>query len=388
MKKKENGQMRAVKDLERGAIRVAAVLLCLLLAHSIVPAVAFAANGDPVDTISNPANTTIDVFDYWVYSGTNSTKTYNNTGINAGHELQFRSNDKNANDWNSWTKAGGGAYQGIVQRELVNGYPALAVGNPGESLQYLFDHTDIDVRISNRDYPAKRTYEGTSELLTVDEDGYYLFDSDKYKAKLNTQTGEFTVTEQANGEFYPLSDSDPNKFFFGVHMQTEFSVPTNGQVLNPSGENKDMVYEFSGDDDVWVYIDGILIGDVGGIHDAQDLSINFATGEVVVKNHANGSHVHRTTIYDMVVAAIGEEAAQERFRWKVEEDGSIKTYASGTYHTMDFFYLERGAGKSNMKIKYNLVSTYDFTAHKTLYKGGNPNEQTLQENQFQYKLTG
>ncbi len=391
MKKKENGQMRAVKDLERGAIRVAAVLLCLLLAHSIVPAVAFAANGDPVDTISNPANTTIDVFDYWVYTSNGvSTLADNNQGINYNnHSLWFWGNT-NANahgSENHWTGYQGGATQNLVQRQLVDGYPVLNFGTL-ESLSYLFNGEDIGVVIRGDELPAKRSYMGANELFTVDDDGYYVFNSEKHNAKLDLDTRNFNVTEQTNGMFYPFSDKEPDRCFFGVHMQTDFSVPNDGQVLNPSGDYQDMVYEFTGDDDVWVFIDGILIGDVGGIHSAQDLSINFATGEVVVKNHEYGGNVHRTTIYDMVVAAIGAEAAQERFRWKVEDDGSIKTYASGTYHTMDFFYLERGAGRSNMKIKYNLVSTYDFTAHKTLYKGGNPNEQTLQENQFQYKLTG
>ena len=366
--------MRAVKDLERGAIRVAAVLLCLLLAHSIVPAVA--------------ANTTIDVFDYWVYTSNGaSTLADNNQGINYNnHSLWFwGSTNANAHgSENHWTGYQGGATQNLVQRQLVDGYPVLNFGTL-ESLSYLFNGEDIDVVIRGAELPAKRSYMGANELFIVDDDGYYVFNSEKHNAKLDLDTGNFNVTEQTNGMFFPFSDKEPDRCFFGVHMQTDFSVPNDGQVLNPSGDYQDMVYEFTGDDDVWVFIDGILIGDVGGIHSAQDLSINFATGEVVVKNHEYGGNVHRTTIYDMVVAAIGAEAAQERFRWKVEDDGSIKTYASGTYHTMDFFYLERGAGRSNMKIKYNLVSTYDFTAHKTLYKGGNPNEQTLQENQFRLK---
>ncbi|MBQ9262713.1 MAG: hypothetical protein IJ573_07185 [Clostridia bacterium] len=366
------------------------MMLCLMMMCCLFPFPASAANGDPVQTISNPANTNIDVFDYWVYDAKgNSTIKDNNRGINYdNHTLWFWGSTNNSHGTeNNWTGYTGGVTQNLVQRQLVDGYPVLNFGSR-ESLAYLFNHEDIDVEINGNTLPAKETHTDASELFTVDEDGYYYFNSEIHKAKLNTETGDFDVTQQSNGMFFPFSDAEPDRCFFGVHMQTEFSVPNDGLVLNPSGQYQEMVYEFSGDDDVWVFIDGILIGDVGGIHSAQDLSINFATGEVKVKNHQYGNNVHETTIYDMVVAAIGEEAAQEQFRWKVEEDGSIKTYASGTYHTLDFFYLERGAGRSNMKIRYNLVSTYDFTAHKTLYKGGSDGEETLKENQFQYKLTG
>ena len=206
MKKKENGQMRAVKDLERGAIRVAAVLLCLLLAHSIVPAVAFAANGDPVDTISNPANTTIDVFDYWVYTSNGvSTLADNNQGINYNnHSLWFWGNT-NANahgSENHWTGYQGGATQNLVQRQLVDGYPVLNFGTL-ESLSYLFNGEDIGVVIRGDELPAKRSYMGANELFTVDDDGYYVFNSEKHTAKLDLDTRTFTVTEQTNGMFYP-----------------------------------------------------------------------------------------------------------------------------------------------------------------------------------------
>ena len=381
--------MKGFPPIKPGRHRVFRIL-CLMMVCCLFPFPASAKNGDPVDTISNPANTTIDVFDYWVYDakGTSTLKD-NNQGINYDHRtLWFWGSTNNSHgSENNWTGYTGGVTQNLVQRQLVDGYPVLNFGN-GESLDYLFNHDDIDVNINGKTLPAKETHTGASELFTVDDDGYYYFNSEIHKAKLNGATGNFDVTQQSGGMFYPFSDQEPDRCFFGLHMSTEFSVPNNGQVLNPSGEYNDIVYEFTGDDDVWVFIDGILIGDVGGIHSAQDLSINFATGDVKIKNHEYGNNVHESTIYEMVVAAIGEEAAQEQFRWKVEEDGSIRTYASGTYHTLDFFYLERGAGRSNMRIKYNLVSTYDFTAHKTLYKGGNDGEETLKENQFQYKLTG
>ena len=375
----------ARRMLKRGPL----VLLFALLAVSLALSSALAAE---VNTVANPGTTTIDVFDYWVYNNQGEsvvTIVGNgnsvNTGINQNHTFKFAMDGNQIateiGQWNAWTGGGGGARQGIVKKKLdENGYPVLDVSNQS-SLGYLFDNTQFN---DGNNRPAKRTYAGADYLFTVDADGYYYFDSDKHNATLNTANGEFTVEEYPAGKkgFFPVSTgpgTDPDdRWFFGVHMQTDFSVPEKGQVLNQNGELRDMTYEFSGDDDVWVFIDGVLVGDVGGIHDAQDLSINFATGAVKVNNHANtNDHVYTTTIKQAFIDA----GVANQYVWRGD------TFADGTYHTLDFFYIERGAGVSNMKIKFNLVATYDFTAHKVLYRS-NTSQPALTENQFYYKLTG
>ena len=367
----------------------AVILACVFLVLFISGALA--ADGDPVETIANPANTTIDVFDFWVYDnrGT-SAKTFFTTGINLDHTLYFSSN-RTAELWNKYTGEGKGCFQGIVQRRLgEDGYPILAVGDQEdpESLAFLFDASEFD----DNGKPAKRSYMGANYLLTVDENGYYAFDSAVHKAILDKNTHYFDVTEQSEGGFWPLSQTENDKYFFGVHLKSEFSIPADRKVLNPAGEYQDMVYEFRGDDDVWMFIDGVLVGDVGGIHNAHALTVNFATGKVCIWNAKKpgyrASTYIETTIYEMFREALGEEAAQRDFQWKEEPDGTYKTLAGGTYHTMDFFYLERGAGNSNMEVHYNMISTYDFTGHKTL-RNADPSVTTvLQRDQFKYRLTG
>ena len=61
-------------------------------------------------------------------------------------------------------------------------------------------------------------------------------------------------------------------------MGINFNVPADGKV-----NGKDMVFEFKGDDDVWVYIDDVLVLDIGGTHGAQSGTINFATGEIEIE---------------------------------------------------------------------------------------------------------
>ena len=381
---------------------VAAYMMFSMLATGRVDFVqdVYAASGDSVETIHNPALTYIHLFNY---KGGSSRQANNTEGINNGHDLKFGRSGPNDGSPNSY-KDGSGAITGIVRRNLEDGYPVNDFGN-NESLSYLFDDSAVENGV-------KEPYMNTNYLFTVDENGYYYFASDEYKAILDKDTLKYTVTEQPGGYFFPFYNGDnisttfnEDKHFFGVHMQTNFSVPNNGKVLNQSGVYEPMVYEFTGDDDVWVFIDGMLVGDVGGVHNALTLSIDFATGDVIVKRRDNptAATTQKTTIYLQIVKAYMEKtgcseaeakaylnSAESGFIWNekvLDENGDYKTYADRTYHDMDFFYLERGANRSNMRIKYNLVSIYDFSAHKSLYRGSTENT-ILQKDQFKFKLTG
>lgn len=130
---------------------------------------------------------------------------------------------------------------------------------------------------------------------------------------------------------------------FGLHMDAKFSQPRNGEV-----NGQPMTYEFTGDDDLWIYIDGVLVLDMGGVHDARTGSINFKTGEVkidLVRDDKN-DYPYSTTIRDMFREALGENFN--------ESDFSGDTFANFTNHTIDMFYMERGAGASNLEMKFNL----------------------------------
>lgn len=142
----------------------------------------------------------------------------------------------------------------------------------------------------------------------------------------------------------PLSTNNPrwgealygfnegNDYNFGLYGIAEFYQPVNGQV-----NNQDMVYEFTGDDDMVVYIDGVLVLDLGGIHDAQSGSINFADGTVTWQDQ-------KTTIYQQFKKA----GKVDITKWR------DNTFADGTLHKIQIFYMERGEGASNLKLKVNI----------------------------------
>lgn len=148
-------------------------------------------------------------------------------------------------------------------------------------------------------------------------------------------------------------------FHFGMYIWADFYQPRGGQVESNDGkDSKQMIFEFTGDDDMWVYIDGVLVLDLGGIHDAQSGTINFATGEVRYTDTTSGSEPdwHNTTIKRQYEAAGRENSV----------DWNGDTFADGSNHRIQIFYMERGEGASNLKISFNLKTIPDgqLAVHK------------------------
>ena len=152
---------------------------------------------------------------------------------------------------------------------------------------------------------------------------------------------------------YALTNTD---FYFGMYVWADFYQPKGGQVENNAGtEKKDMIFEFTGDDDMWVYIDGVLVLDLGGIHDAQSGTINFATGEVTWTSTPTSDYSnpegHTSTSY--LLNKYSEADMDDQFDWKGN------TFADGSSHRIQIFYMERGDGASNLKMSFNLKTIPD-----------------------------
>ena len=284
------------------------------------------------------------------------------------------------------------------------------------SLRYLFDpDTTTD---------GKESYQNVTGLFQVDEDGYYYYDARKNFAEFTeshattkdgTQSdGSFTLYDgpavwrtdggwnkdtqafdgdMSLGNFFPFNsasevfdsiqteDKDGNKtnilssseditnvgnevranHYMGMTMQVDFTQPENGKLNMGSNGKQPMVFQFSGDDDVWVFIDGVLVLDLGGVHSELYGTIDFSTGQVITgqswrtgglpDNPGSLPNDEETTLYDMFVAALGKDKA-DAMHW-VENNGK-KIFPTGTEHSLKMFYLERGNYDSSLQMRFNL----------------------------------
>lgn len=231
---------------------------------------------------------------------------------------------------------------------------------------------------------------------TYNASGYFEFDSSQNFASL--QGTDFTVyrelgTQDANnnkwskhGQFLPLNDieagrfasvnpenlytaegsllpnSDPRKYehlylvtgqpnyYYGVELEASFTQTPNG--LDAWGH--DIIYEFNGDDDFWLYVDGELVIDLGGIHDAMPGTVNFRTGDVYV----NGVHHTLRELFGNNYKTRNPNATDAEIADFLDRyfDEGKTVFRDNTNHTMKIFYMERGAGAANLNMKFNLAA--------------------------------
>ena len=286
--------------------------------------------------------------------------------------------------------------QGLLSTDLgANGYPTAAKGslaglyNDPQEVNHLFIQS------------------------TYDETGYFEFNSTQNFATLKGKNGgDFTVYKELgtndsddrntlkHGQFFPyndlaagvfasvntknlfslsrtgklvdpLPDSDPRKYetlynvanngkavdyYFGMELEAGFTQTPDG--LDAWGH--DIIFEFTGDDDFWLYVDGELVIDLGGIHSAVAGKVNFRTGEVNVngidttlkelfyQNYLNRNHTP-------------DEAQAYVDSLFVENGEGGWVFRDYTNHRMRLFYMERGAFASNLHMRFNLAAVKEGT---------------------------
>lgn len=284
------------------------------------------------------------------------------------------------------------ATRNLVTNQLdADGYPRATY--TGTSLEELFgDATDANHLF------IKSIYDGT---------GYFQYFSTQNYAELE-QDGNFTVynqlgtietntNSQGHGQFMPYNELDPTRissqytnitdvynkplpindprrgeqlysfshadaqYFFGMEMEASFIQSEDGK----DAWGHDIIFEFAGDDDMWLYIDGELVLDLGGIHSALVGKINFRTGDVEIPNYtleSNNTVIQQHTtlrqIFEDNYVARNPNASQAEITEYLDSifvpGGTVfKDFSS---HTMKMFYMERGAGASNLQMRFNLTT--------------------------------
>lgn len=211
------------------------------------------------------------------------------------------------------------------------------------------------------------TQEAMKSTWAADAKGtvaYWKFDSKDSATNLrmyqDAQTGAYYLNKSgevvkgrttdgvtAEGNFFPFNGSEQSgnaavlNYGFAMRMDIEFRLTEEGTVLTTEGEAVPIEFNFSGDDDVWIFIDGKLALDIGGDHDVVTGSLNFKDMRYrvsAVKNSSGGGCTPN-------VEGDFELGAQE-------------------IHTLTMFYMERGLWESNMSITYNFPDENLFEVEK------------------------
>ena len=277
---------------------------------------------------------------------------------------------------------------GLLSSNLENGYPESTT-----------NHTSL-----------RQLFAGDQEVnhlfiqSVYDESGYFEYDSTKNYAYLNgsdfevydqlgtversgnhntMRHGQFmpynSLIDPATGEPWPYSDTYSNTttvtasqlpqddprygeglheiptseadYFFGMEMSASFTQTASG--LDAWGH--DIIFEFSGDDDFWLYVDDELILDLGGVHSAMTGSVNFRTGIVTGRNGQTKTlrEIFRSNYLARNPGASTEEVNTYLSRFFEDGETVFRDYST---HRMNVFYMERGAGASNLFMRFNLTA--------------------------------
>lgn len=260
-----------------------------------------------------------------------------------------------------YTQNGGGVKQGLVKPLLENGYPVLKEDN--KSLSGLFSENGEYVESGsyrNANYLLQQNpedyayyYDSNINFASVDENGdFVLYETARYPDettppsepkflpyntiinKVNTLKNDYSGDPDKGERYreYAIGNGETENFGFGMTIDFDFIMPKDGKI-----NGNDMVFNFQGDDDVWVFIDDVLVLDLGGVHDNYEGSINFQTGAVYVEK-VNGTGAPQNT----TISAMFQKAGKS---WDASD------YKN---HELKFFYLERGRGGSNCTIEFNM----------------------------------
>lgn len=291
---------------------------------------------------------------------------------------------------------------GLVKNVLVDGYPVARNGAQqslknafanGTSVNHLFLKDTYDTSgyyeyssfenyayLENNDFIVYRQL-GTPNGST--DPAYYFYQRGNFFPYNAIEAGKFAGNTNLYDEYgIELAETHPRyheklyqtqgktDFYFGMYMEVPFVQPKDG-LAEFKEQRSPMRYEFNGDDDLWVFIDEVLVLDIGGIHDAHSGYIDFSTGEVGWYDCATGGTPSLSTT---TIKAMFQKAGifPDGTAWKAEKVNEYftgNTFSDYTAHTLKMFYMERGAGASNLHIKFNIPvipkGTFDVSKELT-----------------------
>ena len=217
----------------------------------------------------------------------------------------------------------------------------------------------------------------SSLYLTQDNGKFYLESTKNQKGELTTdiKSENRKYDNDTNGTFgfFPFNKSvgkggaSQYNYGFGAKLQFDFTLTDDGkvQVGDSPNDKVPIKFFFSGDDDVWVYIDNQLVLDVGGAHGKASGLLEFGEqgGKNTVTSYISDIKASNNTIYKDCTPAKQVTFNEKPYTFK-HESKDVITYEKGTTHTLTMFYMERGMWESNMAVAFNFPDHNELQVEK------------------------
>lgn len=277
--------------------------------------------------------------------------------------------------WNWWNKNtsdnsnGQKTYTGLVEssldanKDIVFTKPDGGIFNSDTSVKNIYTNVELPFVYEDGTYKFDASVNGVYFHENADQgsSGNPASNTRLYFNQGNTQSNGGTYGDGSSTVWAPYNDGtsfseSDMEYHFGMRTTIPFTMTANGR-MNPTNNDSDAItFSFSGDDDVWVFIDGRLVIDLGGIHNRLDATINFATNTVTY-SESNDSDAETGSYNDTNFAL-----TQDLFGNLISQDRT--TFAATDSHELTIFYLERGMGSSNCKIEFNLPMKDTVTVTK------------------------
>lgn len=250
---------------------------------------------------------------------------------------------------------------GTIQQngiELPQFSDAFMNANADSKIQSKYDNLKFETRVTKK--------ASGNEWYSYDSSTDKNRSLDIANRQIKNYKNEVKGCKNANGDqnatagYYPFNQSQPSKIenitnCFGTRFDIDYAMPNANGVVN----NEEMQFNFTGDDDMWIYIDGHLVLDLGGSHAMASGSINLAKMKVT---YSTGYY---NATYDKV--ADKNSASCDYFKTGEFAIGSdVKKILQDTTrtHKMTIFYMERGLFDSNLSFNFFLPQTNSLTVEQ------------------------